>query len=157
MSPLMVNIWTHLHVWCPRPSIATLGSIFDSQLSWEFGKYQLARWSHRVVIFPHSVSSWNSQLSWESCKFQLVRWGHEVVIFSVQNNHLNLLPEGKTLLLLGVCWVSGGGLEDILRLSERCLCMSGGFLEGVWGCVLQNLGAQNFLDIQFSGHTFCST
>ena len=31
--------------------IATLGSILDSQLSWESGKLQLARWSHRVVIF----------------------------------------------------------------------------------------------------------
>ena len=31
--------------------IATLGSILDSQLSWESGKLQLARWSHRVVLF----------------------------------------------------------------------------------------------------------
>ena len=31
--------------------IATLGSILDSQLSWESGKFQLARWSHKVVIF----------------------------------------------------------------------------------------------------------
>ena len=31
--------------------IATLGSILDSQLSWESGKSQLARWSHRVVLF----------------------------------------------------------------------------------------------------------
>ena len=28
--------------------IATLGSILDSQLSWESGKVQLARWSHEV-------------------------------------------------------------------------------------------------------------
>ena len=32
-------------------TIAILGSILDSQLSWESGKYQLARWSHGVVIF----------------------------------------------------------------------------------------------------------
>ena len=32
--------------------IATLGSILDSQLSWESSKFQLARWSHGVVIFP---------------------------------------------------------------------------------------------------------
>ena len=32
--------------------IAILCSILDSQLSWEPGKFQLARWSHRVVIFP---------------------------------------------------------------------------------------------------------
>ena len=31
--------------------IATLGSILDSQLSWESGKLQLARWSNRVVLF----------------------------------------------------------------------------------------------------------
>ena len=30
--------------------IATLGSILDSQLSWESGKFQLARWSHEVVL-----------------------------------------------------------------------------------------------------------
>ena len=32
--------------------IATLGSILDSQLSWESGKFQLARWSHEVALFP---------------------------------------------------------------------------------------------------------
>ena len=31
--------------------IATLGSILDSQLNWESCKFQLARWSHGVVIF----------------------------------------------------------------------------------------------------------
>ena len=31
--------------------IATLGSILDFQLSWKSGKFQLARWSHEVVIF----------------------------------------------------------------------------------------------------------
>ena len=31
--------------------VATLGSILDSQLSWESGKFQLARWSHRVALF----------------------------------------------------------------------------------------------------------
>ena len=30
--------------------IATLGSILNSQLSWESGKFQLARWSHRVAL-----------------------------------------------------------------------------------------------------------
>ena len=30
--------------------IATLGSILDSQLSWESGKFQLARWSHEVAL-----------------------------------------------------------------------------------------------------------
>ena len=32
--------------------IATLGSIMDSQLSWESGKFQLARWRHKVGLFP---------------------------------------------------------------------------------------------------------
>ena len=32
--------------------IATLGSILDSQLSWESGKFQLARWSQEVALFP---------------------------------------------------------------------------------------------------------
>ena len=32
--------------------IATLGSILDSQSSWESGKFQLARWSHEVALFP---------------------------------------------------------------------------------------------------------
>ena len=33
---------------------ATLGSILESQLSWESGKFQLARWSHNVALL-----SWN--------------------------------------------------------------------------------------------------
>ena len=33
-------------------SIATLGSILDSQLSCKSGKFQLARWSHEVVLYP---------------------------------------------------------------------------------------------------------
>ena len=36
---------------CYKLDIATLGSIFDFQLSWESGKFQLAKWSHKVVIF----------------------------------------------------------------------------------------------------------
>ena len=36
--------------------MATLGSILDSQLSWESGKFQLARWSHEVVLFPERTS-----------------------------------------------------------------------------------------------------
>ena len=31
-------------------SIATLGSILDSQLSWKSSKFQLSRWSHKVVV-----------------------------------------------------------------------------------------------------------
>ena len=36
--------------------VATLGSILDSQPSWESGKFQLARWSHEVVIFPERTT-----------------------------------------------------------------------------------------------------
>ena len=32
-------------------TVATLGSILDTQLSWESNKFQLARWSHKVVLF----------------------------------------------------------------------------------------------------------
>ena len=38
--------------------IATLGSILDSQLIWESGKSQLARWSHNVALF-----SWNHHIA----------------------------------------------------------------------------------------------
>ena len=35
--------------------IATLGSILDSQLSWESGKFQLARWSHAVALLSDRI------------------------------------------------------------------------------------------------------
>ena len=34
--------------------IATLGSILNSELSWESGKSKLARWSHNVALFSKS-------------------------------------------------------------------------------------------------------
>ena len=36
--------------------IATLGSILDTQLSWESSKFQLARWSHEVAILSHRTT-----------------------------------------------------------------------------------------------------
>ena len=39
---------------CYWINFATLGSILDSQLSWESGKFQLARWSHNMALL-----SWN--------------------------------------------------------------------------------------------------
>ena len=39
------------HSWTELALIATLGSILDFQLSWESGKFRLARWSHGVVLF----------------------------------------------------------------------------------------------------------
>ena len=35
--------------------IASLGSILDSQLSWESGKFQLARWSHTVALLSDRI------------------------------------------------------------------------------------------------------
>ena len=37
-------------------NIATLGSILDTQLSWESSKFQLARWSHEVAILSHQTT-----------------------------------------------------------------------------------------------------
>ena len=46
------TFWYHIF---DQHIFATLGSILDSQLSWESGKFQLARWSHKVAI----LCSWN--------------------------------------------------------------------------------------------------
>ena len=53
--------------------IATLGSILDSQLSWESGKFQLARWSHEVVIFPAIVHPPTRRVSFESPESHLLQ------------------------------------------------------------------------------------
>ena len=60
------SFWCHSYVFCVylllfsyvcswfwniTIIIATLGSILDSQLSWESCKFQLARWSHEVALF----------------------------------------------------------------------------------------------------------
>ena len=37
--------------------VATLGSILDSHLIWESGKFQLARWSHNVALFSSNHQS----------------------------------------------------------------------------------------------------
>ena len=47
-------------------TFATLGSILDSQLSWESGKFQLARWSHRVVLFS-SLDHPQLSFFWQCC------------------------------------------------------------------------------------------
>ena len=55
--------------------IATLGSILDSQLSWEYGKFQLARWSHEVVLYsvrtrptdPTTQSSLRTRFFFQCC------------------------------------------------------------------------------------------
>ena len=69
-------------------SFATLGSILDSQLRWESGKIQLARWSYNVALcssktthpstaghfFATLGSILDFQLSWKSGQFQIARW-----------------------------------------------------------------------------------
>ena len=58
----------------PDFEIATLGSILDSQLSWESGKFQLARWSHEVVIFPAIITHPPTRrVSFESPESQLLQ------------------------------------------------------------------------------------
>ena len=42
------------YVWCPQMQFCvfvTLGSVLDSKWSWEFGKFRLVRWSHRLFFF----------------------------------------------------------------------------------------------------------
>ena len=45
--PLPVYLFS---VRCPPP-FATLGSVLDSKQSWESGKFQLVRWSHRLFFY----------------------------------------------------------------------------------------------------------
>ena len=44
--------WVEISILVDIIIVATLGSILDSQLIWESGKSQLARWSHKVELFP---------------------------------------------------------------------------------------------------------
>ena len=39
-----------------NPFFATLSSILDFQLSWKSGKFQLARWSYEVGLFPEETT-----------------------------------------------------------------------------------------------------
>ena len=50
-DPWTFRLW---HVYGQCGIIATLVSILNSHLSWESGKFQLARWSHSVALL-----SWN--------------------------------------------------------------------------------------------------
>ena len=43
---------------------ATLGSILYSQLSIESGKFQLARWSHEVGLFPAIPVTLEGKVGW---------------------------------------------------------------------------------------------
>ena len=46
------------------PPFATLGSVLDSKQSWESGKFQLVRWSHRLFFMWYLyLRVWHSQLS----------------------------------------------------------------------------------------------
>ena len=83
--------------------IATLGSILDSQLSWESGKLQLARWSHRVVLFlvrtdPTRPTTRRVSLKSPISQLLLIRWSSNIdgsvsyhvcpLIMSVPNNYV---------------------------------------------------------------------
>ena len=52
-----VNKDNHLAYYTIRiiKNLFTLGSVLDSQLSWETGKFQLARWSLRVALLAQAV------------------------------------------------------------------------------------------------------
>ena len=55
LSPFVIiclSISLFLSPFIPIPVflLPHLGSILDSQLNWESGKFQLARWSHEVVL-----------------------------------------------------------------------------------------------------------
>ena len=87
-------------LWTPfvKGYFATLGSILDSQLSWESGKFQIARFQAELK-FPSWTECGNYSLFpdypwryhfchtrllpgiWEYCKLYLARWSHRVALF----------------------------------------------------------------------------
>ena len=84
-----------------------------------------------LCLLPHSGSILDSQLSWESGKFQLARWSHEVVWFSTwvppthptplgQNLIINILEFGNVLkMICKLRWVSERcQLKDFLNFSH---------------------------------------
>ena len=126
--------------------IATLGSILDSQLSWESGKFQLARWSHEVVIFPERTT---------------------------HPDHMDFscwIYSTMSMKYLGNVWrVSEGCLGNVREVSGRCLIgvwnVSVRFLEclkDVWwvswgpmtGQVQMVFTIPNVLDLNFSTYFF---
>ena len=61
----LIQLPSHPHpATHPWKFIATLGSILNSQLIWEYGKFQLAGWSHNVALF-----SWNHPPATRSTSF----------------------------------------------------------------------------------------
>ena len=49
-----------------------------------YGPSNICQIAFSVLILPHSGSILDSQQSWKSGKFQLARWSHKVAIFSVR-------------------------------------------------------------------------
>ena len=106
--------------------IATLGSILDSQLSWESGKFQLARWSHEVVIFPerttHPPPTHHMDFFLIYCILSL--WCHCYVsrVFEGCLGMSGRYPE-CVWKLSGVCldgqWMVFGGFQDLWKW-ESC-------------------------------------
>ena len=104
--------------------IATLGSILDSQLSWESGKSQFARWNHNMAL-----------LSWNHPRTAHLFWTHRC------RGYIGGILRVSGECSDGVSWVSGGCLENVWRLSWKCLdgCLvsdlkvSGGWIKRVSG------------------------
>ena len=122
--------------------IATLGSILDSQLSWESGKFQLARWSHEVVIFSERTYMW-LQLQYMWLQLQHICGCSSNICgcsSSRPPDHIDFFTPLWGLGALGmyggclkVDWgLSGKCKEGVWTLSGRCLKVSGRRLEGVW-------------------------
>ena len=58
------------------------GSILDSQLSWESGKFQLARWSHEVVIFPEGITHPPDHIDFSCWIYSFLKLGFRVWHFT---------------------------------------------------------------------------
>ena len=94
------------------------GSILDSQLSWESGKFQLARWSHEVVIFPERITHPSDHIDF--CTLLWV-WGVLGMFWGCLKVNYKL----SRCCLEDVLNMSGRYLEGVLKVFWRCL-------EGVW-------------------------
>ena len=97
--------------------IATLGSILDSQLSWESGKSQLARWNHEVVLFSARTDSTRPTRP-PSLVLKLLYYHLWSVILAYVYDHCQTASGG---FLEGVWRVSGECLESAWKVSWRCM------------------------------------
>ena len=130
--------------------IATLGSILDSQLSWESCKFQLARWSHEVVLFSARTDRPDpTQPDWPPSLVLKPRYYHQCsIILAYIFDHPQTRSRG---FLEGVWTVSRGYLESVWKVFGR-------YLEGYGMClevVYQLFSTQKLFWTQnFYGPTF---